>query len=187
MSDQLWASCNLDLWTAGVCQTNLHDSLSPVIKQTPSMAATIAQSVLINTYYTHYFTIISIICIIIHIISNLAIQIWVHIHCRKLASRHIHDWGSVRKQNHEQEGLKYQSITNCPWPTAILPEADPSGYALRMYAIHPARIAGLKLSPNSSTVWAMAARLSCQMWSAIPSSIRTWKRYNQYNTYNRYN
>ena len=91
-------SCNLDLWTAGVCQTNLHDSLSPVIKQTPSMAATIAQSVLINTYYTHYFTIISIICIIIHIISNLAIQIWVHIHCRKLANRHIHNWGSVSKQ-----------------------------------------------------------------------------------------
>ena len=128
-------SCNLDLWTAGVCQTNLHDSLSPVIKQTPSMAATIAQSVLINTYYTHYFTIISIICIIIHIISNLAIQIWVHIHCRKLANRHIHNWGSVSKQNHEQEGLKYQSITNCPWPTAILPEAAPSGYALWMYAI----------------------------------------------------
>ena len=59
--------------------------------------------------------------------------------------------------------------------------------SLRMYAIHPARTAGLKLSPNSSTVWAMAARLSCQMWSAIPSSIRTWKGYNQYNTYNRYN
>ena len=120
-------SCNLDLWTAGVCQTNLHDSLSPVIKQTPSMAATIAQSVLINTYHTHYFTIISIICIIIHIISNLAIQIWVHIHCRKLANRHIHNWGSVSKQNHVQEGLKYQSITNCPWPRAILPEADPFG------------------------------------------------------------
>ena len=103
------------------------DSLSPVIKQTPSMAATIAQSVLINTYYTHYLTIISIICIIIHIISNLAIQIWVHIHCRKLANRHIHNWGSVSKQNHVQEGLKYQSITNCPWPRAILPEADPFG------------------------------------------------------------
>ena len=91
------------------------------------MAATIAQSVLINTYYTHYFTIISIICIIIHIISNLAIQIWVHIHCRKLANRHIHNWGSVSKQKHVQEGLKYQSISNCPWPRAILPEADPFG------------------------------------------------------------
>ena len=82
--------------------------------------------------------IISIICIIIHIISNLEFQIWVHIPCRKLANRHIYNRGSVSKQNHEQEGLKYQSITNCPWPTAILPEADPSGYALRMYAIHPA-------------------------------------------------
>ena len=106
------------------------------------MAATTAQSVLIDTYYMHYFTIISIsiICIIIHIISSLEFQIWVHIHCRKLANRHIHNWGSVSKQNHEQEGLKYQSIRNCPWPTAILPEADPSGYALRMYAIqnyHP--------------------------------------------------
>ena len=49
------------------------------------MAATIAQSVLIDTYYTH-FGIISIICIIIHIISNLEIQIWVHIHRRKLAN-----------------------------------------------------------------------------------------------------
>ena len=100
MSDQLWASCNLDLWTAGVCSTNLHDSLSPVIKKTPCMAATTAQSVLIDTYYTHYFTIISIICTIIRIISNLKIQIWVHIHCRKRARRHIHNWGSVRKQNH---------------------------------------------------------------------------------------
>ena len=127
MSDQLWASCNLDLWTAGVCSTNLHDSLSPVIKKTPCMAATTAQSVLIDTYHTHYFTIISIICTNIRIISNLEIQIWVHIHCRKLANRHIHNWGSVSKQNHEQEGLKYQSITNCPWPTAILPEADPFG------------------------------------------------------------
>ena len=55
MSDQLWASCNLDLWTSGVCSTNLNDSLSPVIKKTPCMAATTAQSVLIHTYYTHYF------------------------------------------------------------------------------------------------------------------------------------
>ena len=175
MSNQLWASCNLDMWTAGVCSTNLHDFLCHVIKKTPCMAATTAQSVLFDTYYTHYLTIISIICTIIRIISNLEIQIWVHIHCRKLASRHIHNWGSVRKQNHEQEGLKYQSITHCPWPTVFYPEADPSGYALRMYAIQPARIAGLNSSPNASTVRAMSARLSCQMWSAIPSSIRTWK------------
>ena len=74
------------------------------------MAATTAQSVLIDTYYTHYFTVISIICIILRIISNIEIQIWVHINCRKLANRHNHNWGSVSKQNHVQEGLKYQSI-----------------------------------------------------------------------------
>ena len=93
------------------------------------------------------------------VLRNIFIWLWERVvPCRKLANRHIHNWGSVSKQNHVQEGLKYQSITNCPWPTAILP----SGCALRMYAIHPARIAGLKLSSNSSTVWAMAARLSSQ-------------------------
>ena len=182
MSDQLWASCNLDLWTAGVCSTNLHDSLSPVIKKTPCMAATIAQSVLIDTYYTHYFTIISIICIIIHIISSLEIHIWVHIRCRKLANRHIHNWGSVSKQNHVQEGLKYQSITNCPWPRAILPEAAQLPLSCRSTWIC---LADVRHPPSAYSRLEIITQLINSLGNGcafvqpdvirIPSSIRTWK------------
>ena len=120
----------LVIWICGLLayvQRTYMTILSHVIKKTACTAAITTQSALIYTYYTHYFTIISIICTVIRIISNLEIQIWVHIHCRKLANRHIHNWGSLSKQNHVQEGLKYQSITNFPWPRAILPEADPFG------------------------------------------------------------
>ena len=98
MSGQLGASGNLNLWSLGPCSTNLYDTLSREIKRTACIAATRGQSVLIQTYYTPYITIISIINTIIRIISKLKIQILVHIHCRKLANRHIHNWGSVSKQ-----------------------------------------------------------------------------------------
>ena len=48
------------------------------------------QSVLFQAYYSHYVTIISIICTIILIISNLEIAIRVRIHSRKLAIWNIH-------------------------------------------------------------------------------------------------
>jgi hypothetical protein len=41
-------------------------------------------------YYSHYVTIISYYT---HYFKN---AIWVRIHCRKLTSRHIHHWRSVR-------------------------------------------------------------------------------------------
>ena len=76
--------------------------------RTACIAATRAILSWFCSYYTPYFSIISIICTIIRIVSKLEIQIWVHIHCRKLSSRHILPWGSVSKQNHEQERLKHQ-------------------------------------------------------------------------------
>jgi hypothetical protein len=43
-----------------------------------------------------------------------------------------------------------------------------------MYASHVARNPGLNLAPNDpSIVAAMTERFSCQMWSGIPSLIRT--------------
>ena len=108
MSDQVSASGNLDLWTAGACSTNDYDTLSHAIMRTACIAATRANLSWFCSYYTPYFTIISIICTIIRIISKLEILIWVHIHCRKLSSRHILAWRSVSKQIHEQERLKHQ-------------------------------------------------------------------------------
>ena len=98
MSYQLGASGNLNLWSAGACSTNLYDTLSREIKRTACIAATRAQSVLVQTYFSPYITIISIISNIICIILKLELQIWVHIYCRKLADRHIHNWVSVSKQ-----------------------------------------------------------------------------------------
>ena len=97
MSDQLGASGNLRPWSSGACSTNLYDTLSRAIKRTACIAAIRGQPELVQTYYTPYITIISIIYTIIRIISKLKIQIWVHIHCRKLANRHIHNWESVSK------------------------------------------------------------------------------------------
>ena len=108
MSYQVPASGNLDLWTAGACSTNDYDTLSHAIMRTACIAASTANLSGFCSYYTPYFTIISIICTIIRIISKFEIQIWVHIHCRKLSIRHILNWGSVSRQKHEQEGLKHQ-------------------------------------------------------------------------------
>ena len=69
MSNQVSASGNLDLWTAGACSTNDYDTLSHAIMRTACIAATRAQSVLVLFllyalfyyyinylyYYTHYF------------------------------------------------------------------------------------------------------------------------------------
>ena len=85
-SDQHWTSGNFDMLTAGVCSSNLSDTLSHVIKRTALIAATSALFVKFYLYYTHYFSIISLICTIIHIILKLEISIWVHIHCKKLAN-----------------------------------------------------------------------------------------------------
>ena len=108
MSNQVSASGNLDLWTAGSCSMNDYDTLSHAIMRAACIAATRANLSLFCSYYTPYFTIISIISTIIRIISKLEIEIWVHIHCRKLSSRHILPWGSASKQNHEQERLNHQ-------------------------------------------------------------------------------
>ena len=144
MSDQLGASGNLNLWYSCACSTNLYDTLSREIKKTACIAATRSKSVLVQTYYTPYITIILIICTVIRIISKLEIQIWVHIHCRKLANRHIHNWGSVSKQKPRAARTQSSRIKGS-WPMACPPSAGTSGYTLRMYAIQPARKADLKL------------------------------------------
>ena len=82
MSDQHWASGNFDLLTAGVCSTNLYDTLGHAIKRTAPIAATSARSVQLYPYFTQYYYYYNIY-IIIRIISKLEIEIWVRIHCRK--------------------------------------------------------------------------------------------------------
>ena len=89
--------------------------------------------------------------------------------------QHAHPQLGISEQTKPQAARTHASIIKGSWSMACPPSAGPSGYALRMYAIQPARIAGLNSSPNASTVWAMPTRLSRQIWSAIPSSTRTWK------------
>jgi hypothetical protein len=66
---------------------NSSDTLSNSSQSKSHIAHSRAVSVLFNSYYSHYVTIISIIFSIIPIISNFEIVIWVRIHCRKLANR----------------------------------------------------------------------------------------------------
>ena len=105
LSDQHQASGHFNMRPAGAWSSNLYETLSYAIKRTAPMSATRAQLVKFCSYYMHYFTLISIICTIKCIISKLEIAIWVRIHCRKLAILHIHNWGSVSKHNHVQQGL----------------------------------------------------------------------------------
>ena len=64
MFDQHWASSNFDLRTAGLFLYNLSDTLSHVIKRKALIAATSALFVRFYLYYTHYFSIISILFVL---------------------------------------------------------------------------------------------------------------------------
>jgi hypothetical protein len=77
------------------------------------------QSVLFHAYYSHFVTIISIICTIILIISNLEIAIRVHIHSQKLAIWNIHQPVS---RTHSSS-----SSTKVPSPTATIGATAPAG------------------------------------------------------------
>ena len=55
MSNQVSASGNLDLWTAGACSTNDYDTLSHAIMRTACIAATRANLSGVCSFYTLFY------------------------------------------------------------------------------------------------------------------------------------
>ena len=95
MSDQDWAACNLDLRNARRHTTNLWDASCRGIKKKALLAVTRAQFM---PFSFVLFTLCHYYLLLLSLFPKLKTAIWVRIHCRILANRHIHHRWSVSIQ-----------------------------------------------------------------------------------------
>ncbi len=164
---QDWAARNLDLHTAGQHASNLWEVSCHCIKKKALIAGTCAQSMpfsFVLFALCHYYFILYLL------FQKSKNAIWVRIHCRKLANRYIHHWGSVsiHTKSIKDSIIKHQGLCshsgswrNRPIGIGLADVREPSSPQFRLEPI-----AQYINRP------AMAARFFCQTWSAIPSSTR---------------